>query len=266
MSSKGLNITRFRLDREALREVPREEVELFLTLGHLHNELALFQRLVIWSFSAREGMPEPHLQAQMTQTMILLRYLGARMFEGWQTIVKDYFGRKISKTYDAELSGLARQAYKSIKSFDYDSGENSLRSLRNAFAFHSSGGDIGRGLEHLADETLDFYLGEVMDASLFHASEVVLNIAMLGSAELDVRKEKLSGLVEEIVGQARQWLIFIQGLMDIFLKRHPSVQEAATGNFDLLGLPNFEEVRVPWFANPIQNIRTALNQGPQAGG
>jgi hypothetical protein len=264
LSSKGLGITRFRLTREALKDVPREEAELFLALGHLHNELTLFQRLVVWSLGAEKDTPEPHLQAQLTQTMIFLRYLGARMFEGWQTIGKDYFGRKVSKTYDADLSGVARQAYESIKAYDYNSGENPLKSLRNAFAFHSSGEDIGRGLEHLADETLDFYLGEAYVTSLFYASEVVLNVAILGTAEFDERKKKLAALVEEIVGQAHQWLIFIQGLMDIFLKRYPSVQEMVVENFNLLGLPNFEEVRIPWFTNTAQSARPAPNPLIQA--
>lgn len=264
MSSKGLSITRFRLNREALKDVPREEAELFLALGHLHNELTLFQRLVAWSLGAEEDTPEPHLQAQLTQTMIFLRYLGARMFEGWQTIGKDYFGSKVSKAYDADLSGVARQAYESIKSYDYNSGENPLKSLRNAFAFHSSGEDIGRGLDHLADETLDFYLGDAYVTSLFHASEVVLNVAILGTAEFDARKKKLAALVEEIVGQAHQWLVFIQGLMDIFLKRHPLVHEAVVGSFNLLGLPNFEEVRIPWFTNTTQNTRPAPNPLIQA--
>lgn len=264
VSSEGLSITRFRLNRVALMDVPREEAQLFLALGHLHNELILFQRLVIWSFGTEENKPEPHLQAQLTQTMIFLRYLGARMFEGWQTIDRDYFKSKISKIYNADLSGVARQAYEVVKGYDYNSGENPLRVLRNSFAFHSSAKAIGRGLEHIADETLDFYLGDTHIDSLFHASEVVLNISILGTAEFDERERRLGELVDEIVGQAREWLLFIQGLMNIFLKRYPSVQEEATGNFNLLGLPDFEEVRIPWFTSTKQNARPAPNPLIQA--
>ena len=253
MTSQGTSITRFRLNRAALKQVPREEVELFLTLGHLHNELTLLQRLVIWSFANAENAAEPHLQGQITQTMIFLRYLGARIFEGWQTLRRDFFGPpRLSQIYEADLVDVARQSCESVKS--YMSRSNPLKALRNGFAFHSSGEDIGPGLDHLADETLDLYLGTTLTESLFYASEVVLDVAILGTAEFDKREDKLSNLVGEIVDQSTHWIVFIQGLADVFLKRHPSVQDEVL-EFNLLELESFEEVHIPWFTNTVPSTR-----------
>lgn len=257
MNTRATPIERFRLSKDALADVPPQEVELFLALGHLHNELTLLQKLVIWSFCG-EDAAEPHLQAQITQSMILLRYLGATIFEGWQTLQKEFFGRRISKSYEADLTGIARQAYESVKS--YNKASNPLKTLRNDFVFHSSGSGIGRGLQHMSDETLDMYLGRSGTNSLFYASEVVLNLSLLGAVDAAARKEKLSELVDAIVDQAGNWLLLIEGIIDVFLRRYPAVQEREVEKFEL-ELGCFDAISIPWFIGPPQNI-LMLSQDP----
>ena len=265
VTSQGTLIKRFRLNRAALKEIPRAELELFLALGHLHNELSLLQRLVVWSFSGQEKAPEPHLQAQITQSMIFVRYLGARLFEGWQTLQKEFFGRKISKAYESELAGVARQAYEEVK--DYNSRKNPLKALRNGFAFHSSGGDIGRGLEHLSDETLDMYLGKSATESLFYASEMVSTIAILGTAKAADRVSGFDRLVGEIVSQAGHWILLLQGLIDVFLRLYPSAQEKMVEEFELQGLASFDMIQIPWFTRPPDSgVASVPNPAPATGG
>ena len=239
-------IKRIRLSKAVLADIPREEVELFLSLGHLHNELALLQKLLLWSF--RNEAIEPDMQGQLTQSMMLLRCLGARLFEGWQTLRKDFFGAKISKYYEPDLAGIALKAYESVKS--YNSAPNPLKALRDGFVFHSSGRDIGLGLQHLSDDPLDIYLGPFGTDSLFYASELVLNVSLLGTAEATALKERLNNLVGAIVSQAGDWLLLIQGIVSIFLSRHPSLQEREVEEFALREPTRFDTITIPWFTSP----------------
>ena len=251
MASESTLIKRFRLSKTALKEVPREEVELFLVLGHLHNELTVLHKLVVWSFSGDWRDVEPHLQAQIAQSMILLRHLAARLFEGWQTLQKGFFGRKFSKHYIDDLAEVALRAYEEVRS--YNSRKNPLKSLRDGYAVHSSGKDIGRGLEHLADETLDIYLGRSATDNLFYASEVVLNISILQTSVTTEREKKLDILVGEIVTQAGYWMLLLQGVIDVFLRRYPSVQEEDVQELELQELVDFDMVTIPWFTSPPES-------------
>ncbi|HVS50632.1 MAG TPA: hypothetical protein VHJ99_17255, partial [Candidatus Dormibacteraeota bacterium] len=89
---------------------------------------------------------------------------------------------------------------------------------------------------HMSDETLDMYLGRSVTDSLFYASEAVLNISLLGAADIPSRKEKLNDLIGAIVSQAGNWLLLIQGIIDVFLRRYPAVQEREPASCIMKGL------------------------------
>lgn len=238
-----IKLQRYCLALDVLAATPPAERDLFLAFGAVANELILLQKLVLWTPS--KARPEPFLQSQITQSMILIRVLGGKLHEAWMLVQRDFFGSKVSSAYDGSLEPEAQAALGFLKK--YHSSANILNEVRNEYAFHFSARQFGAGFAHGVDESLPIYLALQPANNLFYCSELLGNVSLIGERPTMETMARFNALVEEVTILAHEWLKFVGGYISLFLARYRSVIEDQPEIIELADVPSLDAVAIPWF-------------------
>src|SRR5258708_3610761 len=78
-----------------LVDAPHDEVLFFLLAGHVHNELHVLLRVLLLSTPA-DGAPKPLEAAQTVTGHLMMRLLGAKLFEAWELLRYRFQGLLVS--------------------------------------------------------------------------------------------------------------------------------------------------------------------------
>ena|SRR5215471_17521660 len=97
------------ISEKQLDSIPAEERIFFIQIGHLANELSTLNRLLLF-VSNSNGATDLERRARNSQALLLVRLCSGKLFEGWQMLLRDYFGSKLSKEYDPLLDESGRNS------------------------------------------------------------------------------------------------------------------------------------------------------------
>jgi hypothetical protein len=231
------------LSRPRLARIPSEERNFLFASCHLANELNILQKLALWSIANSSKGASPVEQAQVAQTLFLLRLLAGKIHEGHELLRKSYFGSGLSRTYDTLLCDEARSALASFKRY-FHKRSNLVTRIRNAYGFHYSPERVGDALAGLpATESLHCYLADHFSNTLYYFAEVLATTAMLDA----VTERTMRDLLDNTTTTARHLLTIVEGFLIAFRERFPDVMERGAATMELPLLPEFSKVSIPFF-------------------
>lgn len=242
-----MNIYRWQLDSEQLKQMPDKDRALFFMLGHVSNEINVLNKL--FYLSNQYDHSERYQQhAHITQGMVIARTLIGKLWESWGLLKSAYYGAKLSACYDTSLSDEAREALKSLgRCF----GRNSfIAQIRNSFAFHYSVDEIRKILSgDLSPEELINYMAGSNGNTVYYASEYVTNVAILQAVEKGDPQAAMERLIDISVEVVGLFNTAAQGIMLVATERYLSRSDGSVP-FELVEIDNVpiaESLEIPFF-------------------
>jgi hypothetical protein len=241
------------MDRSVLDKVPDEERTAFLMIGHFANQLAILSK---WACCCDAKAETSKLGKEAfaleqggcyAQWLLVTSLLTGKLAEGWDLLQKEYFGRKLSRQYDADLHVEVAEALRSLKR--YFSSSNLVRTARNRFAFHYDTNMVREGYGSIpSHESFNIYLSAYPGLCLFELAEIAVSHAILAELGNGSPQKGAENLVEECLKLTGLFQEFIGGFALSFLQRHG----VPDGNwFGIAGAPRLDAVGIPFLVEPV---------------
>lgn len=233
------------VSKQQLESIPIDERLFFIQIGHLANELSTFNKLLLF-LSKSTGTTELETRARNSQGLLLARLCSGKLFEGWQVLQRDYFGSKLSKSFDHLLDENAKNSLAEIKR--YFNKTNLIKDIRDNFAFHYSSDDLRRQLQHTANpDTLYLYVGKAQGNSFYYFADVLVGLAMLSKVEGADPQRAMDTIFAEPIHAIAWFLDFIGGCMIILVEKYLGTTLDRTNTIDVPNTKKWEDVQVPFF-------------------
>jgi hypothetical protein len=235
------------ISEKQLDSIPAEERIFFIQIGHLANELSTLNRLLLF-VSNSNGATDLERRARNSQALLLVRLCSGKLFEGWQMLLRDYFGSKLSKEYDPLLDESGRNSLTEIKR--YFSKSNLIKDIRDNFAFHYPAADLRKQLQRTNDnDTLYIYLGHAHGNSFYSFAVVLVGSTMLSKVQGADPQKAMDTLFGDPINAIRWFLDFIGSCMIILVEKYLGTSlEALTPNtIEVLDAKRWKDVHIPFF-------------------
>ena len=235
------------ISKQQFESIPTTERLFFIQMGHLANELSTLNRLLLF-VSNRTGTSELERRARNSQALLLVRLCSGKLFEGWQTLQRDYFGSQLSKKYDGLLDESGRNSLAEIKR--YFSKDNLIKDIRNNFAFHYSSDDLKNQLQCTKDMgTLYMYLGYAHGNSFYSFADVLVGSAMLNKVQRADPQEAMDTIFADPINAIKWFLEFIGSCMIILADKYlgATLDALGTNTVEVSNAKKWEDVQVPFF-------------------
>src|ERR1043165_1323265 len=191
MDVRVISLPKYKLDR-----IPELERAFYIHIGHLRNELMFLQKMLWWS----NNNPTDHTVLQninVSQGLAIIRLMAGKLWGGWGLVHKSYYGSKVSMSIGNKIPLKSRQALTELK--EYFKKENTIRMVRNQFAFHYSPQYIRDQLAQIEDtDQMEVYMAALNVNTFYPFSEVIANGAMLNAVDADDYMAGLKVLMDEV--------------------------------------------------------------------
>lgn len=249
-----MDISRGRLNKAAILQIPEHERQLFLSIAHLQNEISILLRAVFWSYYNISSENEAEAHGQISTSFFFVKILAGKLNEGWTLLEKVFFSdRVLSRDFCSTATPPQVEALDALKKHF---GQTSiLRDVRTNFAFHYSPPELDAVLATVPDE-LDLYIEHDGSANtLYYFAEVLANHAVLKRIDPADSGAAMKRLYDETVTVAKQFTRFGQAFMSYVIKRQsPSIWKDTAIPVSFDKLPSFSEVRFPWFTDTTAGL------------
>jgi hypothetical protein len=212
----AIEIWPVRYTKADLTGAPDDEAIFFLMCGQLQNDLVILMRQLLQA-SHVPGDDEPTRLASTTAWHLNLRYLAARVTEGWN-LIKGRF-QKVLADYGLEIRDTARRDLPALAR--YFSDTNNLRTVRNKLAAHFDQ-DVARAAYDALgpDEPLVDLHAAVEGNTIFFSGEVLMLASIRGLAEHKPPQEALEGISRELLDIASKLGNVVRAYLLAFSKRY----------------------------------------------
>ena len=240
------NVIRSQITKEMLLSMSDVESALFLALAHAFNETNALTRMLYWAANApTRNDAEEH--GRFSMMLLLIQILAGKLYEFWGIFQKQFFKTKLSDDLEPLLSGEPADALLKLKRY-FNKSPNSVKIIRNKFAFHYSPQEVSASLPGV-DDQLELYTDDQnVPNNLFYFAEVILAHEIASALGQTDPHKALEGLVEELFDLSLCFSQTSDGLMDQILERQKKKlpqREAEVVQFD--SLMHFKDVFLPWF-------------------
>lgn len=140
--SREFQIIQLQINEGALRALPSRPRDQIIACMHAHNELAVMNRLLMFSCNAVAGS-ELHDHAQGVQMWCIMQILAGKLFETWKMLDERMLKANPTDPAIIALNDNHQQNFAWLKNY-FSSRHNALRIIRDKGAFHY---DIGLNLD-----------------------------------------------------------------------------------------------------------------------
>jgi hypothetical protein len=245
-----MKIHRIKLTIDVLSKMPDNERTFVLIAGHMHNELAILNKLFAWCLSGQTRTTPTESKVNVLQAGSIARILAGKLHEGWQLMRDAYFGSKLSLELEALLHESTHCSLASLKS--YFSSANLIHTVRNSYSFHYSVDEIARHWHEAALEPdFDFLIGNTYGNSFYQASELAVTMAVLNGINPKDKSAALKAFLEEIQNVASLFNDFLSGVMLVILERALGNDLSAAAVIeDVYPKRGLNEINIPFFYSP----------------
>ncbi|WP_414665160.1 hypothetical protein [Horticoccus sp. 23ND18S-11] len=241
-----MKITAFTFEHSELSKLTADENVALFQLAHIHNELTLSQKHLLWVWNRDGEGVGPDLDARIFAfTSSIARFAG-QLREAYKAIDRVYYGSTLSRDYHSQLSTRSQEALVSLKR--YFSSRSVVMDIRDRLAFHH---DIDLLKQTLSafdpSEEHAFYFGEGAGNTFFGFAHHATAITLIGlSRESDVDRA-LIRLAEEVVGSVADWTFhFISDIISLVLQK----TSGRKSEIMLNGVQSDDKISVPFFSYP----------------
>jgi hypothetical protein len=240
------------LPKATLRCLSKEERALLFLLGSAANQIAMFQKLVVFS-SNEDPSDEPERSLSAAQTQMLARLAIGVLAETWQLIHGRFVQRPIGREYRARLNTGGLDALKTLTRHFGKSGL--LPRLRNKNIFHFPDDDAmeaafeSASVDSTWDNDWNVFLARSTVNVFFFASDVLaLHAIHAASGEPDLvsTQNRVMGEVR-LVGDAMSE--FIYAFFAAIWQKHFGPELEAVACADTSAAPDLFRVWIPFFVN-----------------
>ena len=193
-----------------LRKAPEEEAVFFLRCGQFHNDVTVFLRQALQSF-AEDDDPEPLKLAAVLAVHTNVRFLAARLSEGWKMV--DGHFQQVFTSYGEAIPQTVQSDFKKLR--QYFGKDCLVRNLRNNIASHYDHNMIREAYRALgAEEPMIDYLAETEGNSLFFSAE----IATLASLNQLVGADEVTKAIATIRAEVMKVARWFQDVIWAYMK------------------------------------------------
>lgn len=242
-----MQIRRLRLPRTALQQMAEGDRGFFLLAGHMQNELNSLHKVLAWCLKS-EGPTSPvESLANGVQAQLYARLLAGKLLEAWNALGTAFFGTKISQRIEASLHPVAQEALTKLKA--YFGKSNLIYRVRNSFAFHYAAEEFERHWLVVADTpNFEMILGGTVGNNINLASELVVNAAVLNSANPQDQSAALQRFLDEVQSTASYFTNFLEGVILVLLESALPSPLASQGSTEAIAPRfRFDGVAIPYF-------------------
>ena len=256
-----LELIKVPIAKDSFRRIPKDEQVLFVSLGHLANELNVLGKLMGWCHNAPRAS-QAEADAHLMHTVFLAKLLAGKLNEGWEAFRRGFFGAGLSKEYHPLLEEPHGSDLDRLKRY-FDRRDNAVRVVRD-LTFHSSLDQIASCLEQSLSfqDELMIFLGCEYANSFYAACEVASNFAMLQAIAADDPERAIRTFLEELRDTTRLFLSVIAGWMWVFISRHLGTDldalKAGTERINLNGLADRRRFAIPYFVTVDDGVTQAV--------
>jgi hypothetical protein len=145
--------------------------------GQLANEINILTKLVWFGMNqeraAAKGVPQ---EAALSQTLLLIKILAGKLYEGHALIGKAFSAKKLYQKYQNRLNDEGRNSLQQINRY-FGNSDNMIKRIRNEFAFHFETNEIDAIYDQLpSDGSLCEYWGtQYAGHNLYFGAEIILS-------------------------------------------------------------------------------------------
>lgn len=235
------------IPKEKLDQAPEEERLTYLMAGNLANDLLILQKLLIMSSRTAADMGEPHSTPVNGSTLLLVKLLAGRLYEGWNWL-RGASTKNVRIHFARDKSGAAFACYRQIS--QYFGRENIIEALRQKVGFHADVDAMRAGYELLAGEPVTEYISNQRGNSFFASADSALIGALCHVADTDDVAAGLGRVADELAHVASLFgdlcvqiaMYFCIDLLDIDA-------EDQLENAVELDVPLLDDLRLPYFSD-----------------
>jgi hypothetical protein len=245
-----LKVLRIPIPKDRLRALSPDERVLFLLLGYVSNQIAMLQKLVIFSLNAEQNS-EVDQHTTGVQSQMLVRMLVGAVNEGWRLVERRFIANPTGKEYSPLLDAGGRASLLALKR--QFGSSNLLTTIRNNYAYHHPKSDeLEEAFKLAADDTgLDeawcFYFSQHGFNTMFFLSDVIIIQGIFKSAGIDDFVEGQEKLIKEVTDAANHLLEFSKSFTKAIWLKHFGNEIFCDKVFDVSNAPLIDHVSIPFF-------------------
>jgi hypothetical protein len=205
----ALTLTKTQFD-----QIPADERLFYFMAGQLHNDINILTKLLAVSINEIEfvGGELPKRSAAAAQVLLLLKLTAGRLYEGYKMINETFSAKGFRKKYKVEMSSATLVSLDTLNK--YFGSNSAIQRIRTKFAFHLDAKLIEAAYANAPSEfTSVEYLSKISGHNLFHTSETLSLIAIIGDAR-ENWQDTLDQTVEEITATCFTVTTFLMGFID----------------------------------------------------
>lgn len=233
--------------KSKLDTIPEIDRTFYFHMGHLRNEFMLLLKLLKWSINTQND-DLILTDANVAQTFILGGIFAGKLWEGWELLQKAFFKTKLSASITEQLPDKAKVALNKLK--HYFGRKNTIREVRNAFAFHYDLSAVTTQLAAVEEsDNLRIYVAEKSANMFYQMSEIIVGSAMLQTIKPGDFVGATKILYKEATEVARDFIDFCDGSVEHMTDTYlgSSAQELATEEYEIPDPPHRDVVILPFF-------------------
>ena len=197
--------------------ISEDEAVFLLQIGRLLQEIISLQKFI--HMSSHGTRIRVQRMAENAQAMYFNRLLAGSLYEGWKLLTKKHNEYKIIiAKYKPKLDATGKSSLKKLEKY-FSNPNNSCKRIRNQFSHHHDYGEIRKILRKWPEnDKLEIYLSEVHANCRYTASDIVTDLAMLGTTDRKDLQPKLSALLNEVGEIARHFVEVISEYLNLILQ------------------------------------------------
>lgn len=242
-----ISIHQITISKSQLDQAPEEERLTYLMAGNLANDLLILQKLLIMSSHTAATMGVPHSTPVNGSTLLLLKLLAGRLYEGWNWL-RGVSTKNVRIHFSKNKEGDAFTCYRQIT--DYFTRDNIIDTLRQKVGFHSDVDAMRAGYLLLAREDVTEYISEQRGNSFYGSADIALIGTICHLTGTDDVSAGLGRVADELAHVADLFgdlavqvaMYFCIDLLDINAK-------GQLENVIEMEVPLLEDLRLPYFTD-----------------
>jgi hypothetical protein len=245
-----IQVYRIPIPKDSLLKLPKEERVCLLQLGHMANQVLMFEKLLIFA-TTLDSKNEVEQYTTGVQTQMLVRLAVSAVFESLRVVERLFVKSKIGNDYKDKLDKKGSDALAYLKKL---MGKSALlAAVRNNYGFHYPKVDETEAAFQaaIADEDFDgmwkVYFSHHGFNSMFLFCDVISTkgiAAEAGVADLAVLQKQL---MTELREAALNLVDFAHSFFAALWVQHFGEEIDAEGITEVTGAPKFDEVSIPFF-------------------
>lgn len=241
-----LKLFHIKFRRGDLDCISKDEAVFLLQIGGLIQEIISLQKFI--HMSSHGTRIRVQRMAENAQAVYFYRLLAGSLYEGWELLTKRHNEYKmIIAKYKPKLDNVAKSSLRKLEDY-FSNPKNSCERVRNKFSHHHDYGEILRILRNWPEkDELEIYLSEVHANCRYTASDIVTNLAMLGSTDMKDLQPKLHVFLKEVGEIARHFVEVISEYLKLILQEVVTNKNLEGKEISIGRVPSLDQTRLRYF-------------------